>query len=453
MFAKTQINGIHPMLEQFSKLIDTEFSFLKGKKIYLAISGGKDSMVLSHLLLSLKQPHILLHCNFQLRGIESDEDETFLRNYAQKNELEIFVQNFDTERESQKLSKGIQETARILRYNWFKSFIENDPDAYLLTAHHLDDSIETFFLNMMRGTGLTGLSGIPKLAGKIIRPLYNFTIEDIFHYIDDFNIDYRKDMSNLDNKYLRNRVRNVILPQIMDAEPHIKTKMKSLMWELEQIDNWMIQEADKFRSQYFVKEPGHIKVLIENISTIKPILLLKLISEFGVHRSNLNNFLNFLTSGQTGNRFYSRSHEFVLDREWVSIKSSQEKENSFSDIIISKLPMTVATPHGYISFSKSNNLKIQPNNEIQKLDLNKISFPLTLRKWSNGDRFKPLGLNGTKLISDVLTDRKISAIEKSNVLVLVDAQQNILTIVGIEICENYKINSESSAALIIKQEF
>ncbi|MBD3637141.1 MAG: tRNA lysidine(34) synthetase TilS [Crocinitomicaceae bacterium] len=436
------------MLKEFKNQLLTDFPDLKNKTIYLAISGGKDSMVLSHLLLRADINHILLHCNFQLRGKESDGDEDFIKDYAQTNNLQLHVKLFDTYKKSEKLGKNIQETARILRYNWFSTFAENN-NTLILTAHHLDDSVETFFINLLRGTGIKGISGIPKFNPPYYRPLLSFSVEQIFKYIDEHNIDYREDSSNREDKYTRNRIRHELIPNILEIEPSFKEKMKPFFDEINDVKiHFSKLKDDFFKDNSESEGPGSAtKLSLTEVRKQEQTLLRFLFSDFNIRRSNFLEFLDFLKAS-TGAQFHTNTHDFLIDRDQLLITLKQ-RSNQKINISVEEIPFSAQTLSGSINIQVNTVDQFQKKLNPIQLDLNKVTFPLKIRNWQQGDRITPLGMKGTKLISDVLIDNKVSKIDKARVIVIIDDNDNLIAVPGYAVSELVKIDSTSKSILEI----
>ncbi|MBK9190961.1 MAG: tRNA lysidine(34) synthetase TilS [Crocinitomicaceae bacterium] len=347
---------------------------MKNGKIYLAISGGKDSMTLSHLLISSGNKHTLLHCNFKLRGKESDADELFLIQYAQQNNLEIHTIQFDTAQIATEKKQTIQECARNLRYNWFNSFLQQDDNSFLLTAHHLDDSIETFFINLFRGTGYRGLAGIPPINGKIVRPLSDFTADEIYRYIDAHKIEYRVDSSNAKKDYLRNKIRHDLIPELLELHPDMRPKMAVLFDELNDLKKYMNSEKEKFNQKYLIEKSDQVHYSIQALKECNPFLLEHVLYTYGIHRKNASEFEKFLNS-QTGSEFYSADFKFIIDREFLCILKNGNSDRNLS-CNIERLPFNTTLNSSVISLTESNNTSVDKSNPaVQKFDLSKLNYP------------------------------------------------------------------------------
>ncbi|WP_027421052.1 tRNA lysidine(34) synthetase TilS [Crocinitomix catalasitica] len=413
----------------------------------MAISGGKDSMALSHLLSSLAIRHTLLHCNFKLRGNDSELDAKFVLDYAKQNDIEIHIENFDTEAIALANSSTIQETARQLRYDWFATFLNTDDNNSLLTAHHLDDSIETFFINLMRGTSLKGLTGIQYKTKQIYRPLHQFSTKDIIKYINENEIQFRHDISNDSTKYLRNKLRLEILPSITETTNNFAEKMASTLESLNEVNSWMEEKAEAFRKTHF--EENDITIIsLAILKNEARIFLIEIFKPYGIHRSNIDTFILFLNA-KTGAIFNSSVFEFNIDRGYLRIINKNNRSGQVS-YTINSFPFTIETDNKKIAFTLNN--KVQPfsNSNLQQIDFKKVTLPLIVRNWQEGDKIRPLGMRGQKLLSDVFIDKKLSKIQKEQQLIMVDATGLVVAIIGMIVSENVRIKNDAKEVLAIE---
>ena len=437
------------MLSLFTDIIRNSYPDLAQRNVYLAISGGKDSMCLSHLLLALNINHTLLHVNFKLRGAESDEDENFLRKYASQNKLAIKVKSFNTKIEADKANLTIQETARNLRYSWFYEIILRDEQNVLLTAHHADDSVETFFINLIRGTGLKGLTGINSKKKQLYRPLITIPQDLIMKYVKDHNIIYRQDISNYDNKYLRNNLRNNLIPQFENIESSFKTKVNQTINSLSEIHSWISSEADCFLAKNLTQKNTYSEIAIHHLTGKQPIFIEFALSKFGIHKSNRSTFIKFLTAKQ-GALFYTDGYEFLHDRSKLCIRPIGTVRPLDVIIDTSNLPKTYATEQYEIKLSITKEKLALDTRNMDQLNADKIKFPIRIRRWQQGDKIRPLGMLGKKLVSDILINKKVNRFEKDNILVLEDNSSTIISILGIVIANDYKLNSDVNKILRIE---
>lgn len=435
------------MLNKFESTINSDFPDFKQKNIFVAISAGKDSMTLSHLLNQLQVKHTLLHCNFKLRGTESNEDEAFVLAYAQHLKLKIETKIFDTRKFAEINKLSIQEAARNLRYKWFNEYLKDD-NSLLLTAHHLDDSIETFFINLLRGTGFNGIAGVPKLNNKIYRPLLSFSLDDILRYIDDNNIEYREDSSNQETKYLRNQIRHNLMPLLLNLEPNFKVKMENFFEEIINQKKWTNEQV---KHQLAAAEIGMSTdpiYSLEKLVQFDKLVLLWGFKKFGMKRSILIEFTSFLTAS-TGSIFNTKTHSFLIDRGNLMIAPLHSILDQ-SEHVIADFPALLQLNNTELSLEIiPGNQFILSNNPLF-IDADSVEFPLIVRIWRHSDRIQPFGLTGTKLVSDILIDNKISKFQKIQTLVLIDNNGTLIAIPGITISENHKISSDSKRILQIR---
>jgi tRNA(Ile)-lysidine synthase len=449
MFTETTSLTTSLMLTKFQTILDQKFPFLRTAELYLAISGGKDSMTLSHLLAQSGIKHTLLHCNFQLRGKESDQDELFLQEYAAKNKLQIHVQKFNTSQIADEKKLSIQECARNLRYEWFRKFIDGNSNAFLLTAHHLDDSIETFFINLLRGTGFRGLSGIPVNANQIVRPLSDFTAEEIYRYIDANQLDYRSDSSNAKRDYLRNKIRHDLIPVLAEVTPDYQAKMSAIFEEFTSLKHHVDHEVTAFNTLYRRQEKNQIRYKLEVIQKADSFFREQVLRAFGIYKKNASEFSKFLSSS-TGSEFRTSDFIFYIDREDLLITEFVHKsEIHFAQI--HELHDQVCLDFCGLKLERKKLFELIKNNSaIQQLDFSKIKFPITIRNWQQGDKIKPLGMSGSKLVSDVLIDKKVSMADKSNQLVIVDCNEELVCLPGLMIGEACRLTDSTNEILQIE---
>ena len=426
------------MYSQFKEHIQ----HFKTKTIFLAISGGVDSMVLSHLLSHYSIKHTLLHCNFQLREQASDLDELFIKNYAKSNNIEVNTINFNTKDYATQHKLTIQEAARNLRYDWFKTFL-TDEESVLLTAHHLDDSIETFFINLLRGTGLKGLTGIPNHENQIIRPLLSFTKTQIIDFAKTQNIQFREDSSNESDNYLRNKLRHHIIPEFKNLTQNIDNKMITLFEELKQSNHWIEKSIKNVKTEL---ESNH-KISITKLSNYPEFLWHKIFSNFGLSRKQ-NPELIKLANGKTGAILKIQDYNILKNRTEILVQKSQP--DSEIDIKIeTKNEILELRRQKFIVSQLKNDIKPNFKNSIAFLDYDKLTFPLQIRDWQKGDKIRPLGMHGNKLISDAFVDKKINKFQKESQLVILSKNQ-IIWMVDVMISNAFAIDNNTKSILKIE---
>jgi len=437
------------MFNQFIRFIEEKKLFDSSQKVLLAVSGGIDSMVLLHLFEKSNFNYAVAHCNFQLRGNDSDLDEKLVREQVEIHSVPAFFETFETEEHAKINGISVEMAARELRYNFFEKVrMENGYDC-IATAHHQDDLIETFFLNLSRKTGIKGLSGIKEKSGKIIRPLLFATRQNIEKYATDFFVDFREDATNSEVVFQRNFIRHKILPLFNQLNPSFSNNM------LASISN--LRDAEKVYDTYLEKEiacvikktEDGLMIQIEKLreSSFPQLILLEVLKDFGFNPSVIEEIYQALDS-DSGKQFYSASYRVVKDRENLFVlPKSEKKEQVF---YIEKDDMELFEPFD-LTIEKLNIevVKIVKDSKVALLDLDEIEFPLLIRKWRQGDYFQPLGMTGFKKLSDFFIDQKIPVHEKENTWLLCSGQK-IIWIMGHRIDNRFKVSESTRRVLKIE---
>lgn len=436
------------MLDKLKNHIAHNFPFLENKKLLLATSGGLDSMIMAHLFHKLKYDVALVHCNFQLRGMESFGDQNFVQDYAEANEIPIFVTQFDTEAFAKDYKLSTQVAARDLRYNWFYELLETENYDYILTGHHADDNIETFLINLSRGTGLEGLVGIPEQNDKIIRPLLPFSREEIAKYANDNEIKWREDSSNASDKYLRNKIRHDLVPLLKELNPQFISsfqKTQSFLQESQQ----MVEDASIMVYQQVAKqEEEEIRFDLNQLKKLPNYqsYLYQWLHEFG--------FLAWddvyeLVDSQSGKQVFSPNFRLLKDRNFL-ILCPISTEIEEKEYFITKDTKEVNIPLN-LTFCRVSYISVPLNTAIF-VDQDQLQFPLVLRRWRQGDYFQPFGMEGkSKKVSKLFKDEKLSLIEKENVWILCSGE-TIVWIVGIRQDERFRVGDTTQNILKIQLE-
>ena len=434
------------MLSLFQSHLNTNLNFLKESKLLIAISGGLDSVVLTHLCHQSKLNVALAHCNFNLRGAESDGDEDFVLQLAEDLNLEVFIESFETEDYAKKHKLSTQLAARELRYSWFEELADYLDFDYVLTAHHADDNLETFLINLIRGTGLDGLTGIPEVNDNIVRPLLSFSRETIEAYAKTNNLQWREDSSNASNKYLRNKLRHDVIPVLKDINPQLLQNFESTQSYLKDSKQIIEDSIVKLQKKTVSVEDGLIKL------KIKP---LKKLSNPKGYLYELLKYFNFtewndvadLLEAQSGKQVFSNTHRLLKDREYLLLSeiTSEKLKNS---ILISEEDNKVQTPLGVLFFDEADAIFGKRTNVVF-VDKNKLKYPLKLRKWEEGDYFYPSGMKGKKKLSKYFKDEKMSLIEKENTWLLA-SNDEIVWIVNKRADQRFLANEETDKILKIE---
>jgi tRNA(Ile)-lysidine synthase len=432
------------MIQKFQSHLATNFLFLENKKLLLATSGGLDSMVMLHLFQNLKHEIAIAHCNFQLRGLESFEDQNFIQDYAVANNIPIFVTQFDTENFAKDYKLSIQVAARNLRYDWFYELLETKNYDYILTAHHADDNLETFIINLSRGTGLDGLVGIPSQNDKIIRPLLVFSSQEIENYAKENNIKWREDSSNASDKYLRNKIRHNIIPQLKELNPNFLDSFQKTQNYLQESQT-MVEDATIMIYQQIAKEVGndiHFDLLkLKTLQNYKSYLY-QWLQEFGFTAWN---DIYDLVDSQSGKIIYSNDYQLLKDRNLLILSPILEIENEI--FFIEKNQQEVKIPIN-LSICQVDSISNTNQNTIF-VEADKLLFPLEIKKWNEGDNFQPFGMNGSsKKVSKFFKDEKLSVLEKQKIWILT-SDNRIVWIIGLRQDERFRIEKTTQNILKI----
>lgn len=430
------------MLKLLIEFIKKNNLFDEGDSILLAISGGLDSMVMLSLFNQAGFNIGVAHANFKLRGEESDGDEAFVRSFCEAHKIPFFTTAFETNNYAVEKKISIQMAARELRYVWFRQLLKQHGYTKVATAHHLDDQAETIFLNMVKGEGLKGLTGMPINKRNVIRPMMFATREDLEHYARNTHLKWREDSSNKEDNYHRNFIRHQIFPRIHKINPGLNESL--LRTSVKAKGEMLILKhgLDGLKKEYFdVREDGRVLIKKELFSEFpEPAVCWRLLEEFGFSLDQSEDIFQSI-NGQTGKFFLSKTHRLVVDRDELIVQP----------LVTPSAEVQTLIPG--VGIFKLGNLKIEckisdepfsSNPNEAWLDYGKLSFPLVWRPWKEGDKFMPLGMSGFKKISDFLIDEKLSIPEKENVTV-VESAGEIVWIVGIRIDNRLRISTPGKA--------
>lgn len=420
---------------------------LKQAKLLLAISGGVDSMVLWKLLEDFGLKLDLAHVNFQLRDNESEKDQTFLEKEAGIRKTKLHLLRAETKKQAVEKKQSTQIAAREIRYQWFEKLMQKHGYTHLVTAHHLDDSIETFFINLDRGTGLKGLCGIQS-QGNVIRPLLDCTKNEIKAFAEEENIPFREDASNADSNYLRNWFRNELLPLWKAKNPAFEQIMQANIQRL--------QESQQVVDELITADLAELSANLNSISfeqihqmKLPKQSLMQLLEPVGFNYTQVGQLLVSIEQAESGKQFFSESHQITVDREAIFINQKSSAEDK--EIWIEKETSQLESPFRmYFSFLRKGKIDWQQK-QSEFLDAAKLQFPLKLRKWKQGDRIKPLGMEGTKLVSDILIDEKIPLPQKQQSYVLLSGEQ-LIAVLGLRISEDFKVTDQTQEIWQIRWE-
>ena len=403
------------VLSDFKKHINQNLSFLTESKILIAISGGIDSVVLTHICHQTKLDIALAHCNFNLRAAESDADEAFVLELASQLKVDVFTEHFDTQIYANENKCSIQMAARELRYTWFSELAEQLNVDYILTAHHADDNLETFLINFTRGTGLEGLTGIPEINGMFVRPLLPFSSLDIEQFAKDHNIKWRDDSSNTSIKYLRNKLRHEVIPILKDINPSLLQSFQNTTENLNDTADIVEESLNAVLKRAIITIDEHHMAF--KVSEFKKVnnskaYLYEAFKAYGF--TEWQDVVNLLDA-ETGKQVFSKTHRLIKNRDALLL--SEIHSESSETISISEHEKQVETPFGTLFFDEADAI-LGKRLDTVYVDKDLLNFPLTIRTYREGDIFYPLGMTGKKKVSKYFKDEKLSLLEKENTWLL-----------------------------------
>lgn len=437
------------MLNRFFEFVKEKQLFEPHQKVLLAISGGIDSMVLLHLFEKSGFEFGIIHCNFNLRGKESDGDETFVRQQVLIHGVPSFFQNFDTEEHAQLNGISIEMAARELRYEYFEKIRQEHHYDFVATAHHQDDLIETFFLNLSRKTGIRGLSGIKEKTGNLIRPLLFAGRQEIEDFARANFIDFREDSTNNEVVYQRNFLRHKILPLFQELNPAFKKNILASIENLRETEQVYSRCIQNETEQVLQENKGEAVIEIEALlkTQFPKVLLFEILSNFNFNAAVTDEIFQSF-SNDSGKQFFSKTHRVVKDREQLFVTALEEKEERI--FYIEKEDIELFEPlHLSLEKESADGFNIKKESTVACLDFEQLEFPLLIRKWRQGDYFQPLGMTGFKKVSDFFIDEKIPIHEKENTWLLCSGKK-IVWIMGLRIDNRFKITPETKTVLKIE---
>ena len=432
------------MLEDFKSHLLSELPFLFKSKIIIATSSGVDSVVLCFLCEKLGLDFSIAHCNFTLRGKESDLDEKFSKDFAKSLNVNYYSKIFNTLKYKKENSLSTQMAARELRYAWFDAISINYD--YVLTAHHLDDQLETFFINFSRGSGLDGLCGIPAVSDNLVRPLLGFSKDQILNFAKNNNISWREDSSNNSNDYLRNDIRNNIIPRFKKLNPSLLKGFNNTLSFLQASKSILNNKINEVSEGIITREHCQTKYEINKILELDNLdtYLHAFFYKYGF--TNLIDIKNILSS-QSGKFVVSKTHRLVKDRGYLILEKVSDL--SFDPIYIDSKLLDLNVLYGSLNFNLTDSFECGNSNSNVFVDEGCLIYPLRVDSYSSGMEFFPLGMKGKKSVSKFLKDEKISLNNKKRVLVLINGNDEIIWIINHRIDDRYKITESSKKILKI----
>lgn len=422
----------------------------KGSYVLLAVSGGIDSMVMAHLFRSAGIKTGIAHCNFSLRGKESDLDEDLVRGYASKNKIKFHSIRFETKAFATENSLSVQMAARELRYKWFEETRLHYGYDCIAVAHNLNDNIETLIINLTRGTGISGLTGIRPVVNNIIRPLLFATRSEIEIYCNKHHINFREDRSNTDTKYTRNKIRHLVIPILKEINPSIENTLFETIERLKETDDLVERYIAELRDKISAATGDSVTFNLDQLNeylTDKTVLF-ELFRPFGISGSQVND-LSDVIRGKTGGQLFTASHRIIRNRNKIVINPNESLTECTYRINNAEELKNVPGIQSVELTELTDNFVIPEDKLIACLDEGELIFPLVCRRWKKGDFFYPLGMTHKKKLSDFLIDRKLSLPEKEKIMVL-ESGGRIAWVIGERIDGRFRIKSSTTKMLIIK---
>ena len=422
------------LMKKVKEFIEKEDLFSKQDKILVALSGGADSVALTRILITLGYHCEAAHCNFELRGEESDRDEDFVRNFCRSLNIKCHSIHFETRRYAAQQSISIEMAARELRYNWFSKICEESDCQVVAVAHHKDDSVETMLLNLIRGTGINGLLGIRPKNGNVVRPLLCASRQEVVEYLHRMNQTYVTDSTNLEDEYTRNKIRLNLLPLMEEINPSVKDGLVKTASYLNDISKVYQQAIKESIDRIFITPEKEISIEKLMNEPAPQALLFEVLSPLGFNSTQVEEVYGSL-NGQPGKRFISSQWQVVKDRELLLIervKTANDKPLiTFEEVLLTK------------------EFVIPKDKNTACFDANKFKGVISIRKWEKGDYFIPFGMKGKKLVSDFMTDSKFSLLKKEQQWVL-SCNDQIAWLIGERTDNRFRIDDSTQKVIIAK---
>ena len=440
------------LLQRFKQYILKENLFQPTDRLLLAVSGGIDSVVLCELCRQAGYDFVIAHCNFQLRGEESDRDEKFVVSLGEKYGVEVLLKKFETAPIATAEKKSIETAARDLRYHWFYeiiSAVEPIADAqlpvpgFIVTGHHADDNIETVVMNFFRGTGIAGIRGMMPKQGKIVRPLLFARRADLESFAANNQLNYVTDATNFENDYTRNFFRNQIIPLVKKTYPEAEKNVLKNIHRFIETEQLYQQAIEQHTKKLLEKKGNEIHIPVLKLLKVKPLhtVLFEIIKQVGFTSRQVEDAIALLRS-DTGKYIQSATHRIIRNRNWLIITPNQTTEAQY--ILIEEEDTNISFEKGILQIERHLiiNYQLSSASHTAQLNAGEIKFPLLLRKWKQGDYFYPLGMDKKKKLSRFFIDQKLSLIQKENVWV-VEMDKKIIWVVGMRIDNRFKIKDST----------
>lgn len=438
-------------LSQFQDFIQQHKLFASGNKILLAVSGGKDSVLMLHLFKAIGVNIGVAHCNFNLRADEAQRDENFVKILAETLDLPFHITHFDTKKYAVENKISTQMAARDLRYAWFEEIRATHQYDYIALAHHQNDAIETVMMNLIRGTGISGLHGILPKRNHLIRPLLFLNSEQIESIVTEENISFVEDSSNLSTHYTRNKLRLQVIPHLKEINPNLEKTFADNIARFAELENLLELEVAKLQAKILIRKTDGLYIALNEIAKLNPqkLLLYELLKHYHFTEHVVEEILLSLTA-LSGTHFFSSSHQAIINRNDLVIieKNTDNLLNEFMHPATKKISFGGHT----ISLEYSTVTKFEMNVAKAFVNADQLIFPLVVRKWQNGDKFIPLGMHMLKKVSDFFINEKVPVHIKHRTPILINGNGDIIWIAGMRQDNRYKLTTATKKVAIFELE-
>jgi tRNA(Ile)-lysidine synthase len=422
----------------------------QNQRFLLAVSGGQDSVIMADLFFVSGIPFGVAHCNYQLRGEDSDLDLEFVKKLAAQYEVPFYQNTFDTKNLAAQRKQSIQVVARQLRYDWLEEIRKNEDYHYICTAHHLNDTVETILYNLIKGTGLKGLTGIPEKNGHILRPLLFATKKDLLRYYREAELSHREDYSNSETSYARNQIRHKVIPPLHEINPSLEHTMGRNLGYWREIRQWFEVEAEKLRSEWMEQSPDRIKIDLEHLCAhpASSSLLHFWLQAYGFFPEQLENILQAYQNGAKSRIFLSATHRALLYQQHLIIEAQFTGGAAF--FLLEREAGNLENPKlSWTHEPRPAAFSTVPH--LAFFSAKELVFPLKLRHWQAGDLFYPLGMGGkAKKLQDFFSDEKIDRFARERAWILCNGDGRLMWVLGKRIDERFKVRDGEDVVLRVE---
>lgn len=431
-------------IQGFRDFVHAKKLFAPGEKVLLAVSGGRDSMLMSCLFAKANFSFAIAHCNFALRGAASDADEQLVRSWAAVLNVPCFVERFDTEGYANERGISIQMAAREMRYAWFDSLLAEHGYGKLAIAHHKNDSMETVLLNLCRGTGLAGLHGILAKRDRIIRPMLYLSRTEIDRAVSDLDVLYREDASNRSDKYARNRIRLNVIPELKKINPALEETFERNTERFQEVEELMDGIKQRTKEQLLNPADSGFDIDVKQFLALRPLKLMSyfLLSDLGFSETTLNDLVASLDKGVcSGRQFHAPAFVLLVDREKLMIR--RKKEGNGAEPVCLSLQDSEIWKGSRLSVSLSVGAPVSDGQDVVSVDGDKLVMPLQVRAWQKGDYFYPFGMRGKKKVSDFFVSIKLPLLEKEKIPIVVNGNGEIVWIAPFRLDNRFRVSEKT----------